>query len=108
MKNLLLLLLLLLLGAVLVLTSCDGIDSKDKLISSILKVETEHLQRYNKLQKVSKDTALVNYISKIKDSLKTEALVAKGTLEAKSGIINGSLENFKKILDEYIELCKNN
>lgn len=100
--------LLLLLGVVLTLTSCDGIDSKDKLISTVLKIETEHLQRYNKLQKMSKDTAVVNYISKVKDSLKSDALEAKGILEGESGVMYGSLKDSKNMVDEYIELCKNN
>ena len=98
---------LILLGIGMCLISCDGIDSKDSIISQVLKIETVHLKRYNTLQKLSKDTATVNYISKVKDSLKLDAFEAKGVLNSRSGIMHGSLSESKVMLDEYIELCKN-
>jgi len=89
------------------LISCDGIDNKDKLLSTIIESDTKHLQRYNTLQKISKDTSVVNYISKLKDSLKLEAIEAKGTLSGASGIYFGSLTKSQILVEDYIKLCKN-
>jgi len=88
------------------LISCDGIDNKDKLLSTIIESDTKHLQRYNTLQKISKDTSVVNYISKLKDSLKLEAIEAKGTLSGASGIYFGSLTKSQILVEDYIKLCK--
>jgi len=88
------------------LLSCDGISSKDKVISSVLESETRHLKRYNELQKISKDTAVVSYLSKLKDSLKLEAIESRGVLKSNSGIIYGSLENSQIMVEEYIKLCE--
>ena len=99
----------LILGAILLFSilSCDGLDSKDELISKVLKIETEHLQRYNRIQKTSKDTATINYIHKLKDTLRADAFKASGTIEASSGIMIGSMTKSKAILEEYIKLCEN-
>ena len=102
MKKLLLLLIILL------SISCDGIDSKDQFSESVLKVETTHLKRYNQLlqlTKNSKDTVVSNYIIKVKDTLKNDALTAKGIIEGNSGIMFGEMKNSKNKIDEYIKLC---
>lgn len=99
---------LLLLLVILLSISCDGIDSKDQLIESVLKVETTHLKRYNQLlqlTKNSKDTVVSNYIIKVKDTLKNDALTAKGIIEGNSGIMFGEMKNSKNKIDEYIKLC---
>lgn len=99
----------LLLLVILLSISCDGIDSKDQLIESVLKVETTHLKRYNQLlqlTKNSKDTVVSNYIIKVKDTLKNGALEAKGLIDGKSGIMFGEFKNSKHKLDEYIKLCE--
>lgn len=105
MKKLLLLIIILLLLSI----SCDGIDSKDEMIEDVIKIETTHLKRYNKILQISKnneDTIVSNYIIKVKDTLKNEALTAKGIIEGNSGIMFGKLSNSKNKIDEYIKLCK--
>ncbi len=100
----------LLLGAILLFSmlSCDGIDSKDGIISAVLKVETNHLKEYNKIQKLTKDTIVINHISKLKDSLKLDAVKCEGLVEGRTGIMFGSMAKSKQMLKEYIKLCKNN
>jgi hypothetical protein len=100
---------LLLLFVILLSISCDGIDSKDETINTVLKMETEHLKRYNKLlelTKNSKDTLVSNYIIKVKDTLKNEALTAKGIIEGNSGIMFGEMKDSKNKMNEYIKLCE--
>ena len=99
----------LLLGAILLFSvlSCDGIDSKDGIISSVLKSETNHLKEYNKIQKLSKDTVIFNHICRLKDSLKVDAVKIEGRLEGESGLMFGSMTESKQILKEYIKLCNN-
>lgn len=100
---------LLLLFVILLSISCDGFDPKDNEIETVIKVETNHIKRYNqllKLTKNSKDTIVSNYIVKIKDTLKYEALVAKGLIDGNSGIMFGKLSNSKNKIDEYIKLCE--
>lgn len=100
---------LLLTLAIFSLISCDGIDSKDDIVESILKVETEHIKRYNKLlqlTKINKDTIVSNYIIKVKDSLKNDALEVKGLIDGNSSIMFGEFKNSKHKLDEYIKLCE--
>lgn len=100
---------LLLLLTIFLLISCDGIDSKDGIVEAVLKVETTHLKRYNKLlqlTKYNKDTVISNYIIKVKDTLKSDALTAKGIIEGRSGIIIGEMKNSKNKINEYIKLCE--
>ena len=100
---------LLLLLTIFLLISCDGIDSKDHIVELVLKAETKHLKRYNQLlqlTKHNKDTLISNYIVKIKDSLKNDALEAKGLVDGKSGIMFGEFKNSKNKIDEYIKLCE--
>lgn len=98
---------LLLLLTIIIIISCDGVDSKDDIISEILKTEIRHIKRYNKLEKISKDTLTMNYIKKVKDTLKSEALMTKGLLTGNSGIMFGNLKDSKNLIEEYIKLCKN-
>lgn len=100
---------LILLVIILLSISCDGIDSKDQIVESVLKVETIHLKRYNKLlqlTKNNKDTLISNYIIKVKDSLKNDALIVKGLINGNSGIMFGKLSNSKNKIDNYIKLCE--
>ena len=100
---------LLLLFVILLSISCDGIDSKDEIVTIVLKTETKHLKRYNKLlelTKNSKDTVISNYIIKVKDTLKNEALTAKGIIEGNSGIMFGEMKDSKNKMNEYIKLCE--
>lgn len=100
---------LLLLLVILLIISCDGIDPKDDSIEKVLTIETIHLKRYNhllNLSKNSKDTLISNYIIKVKDTLKNEALVAKGLIDGNSGIMFGKLSNSKNKMNDYLKLCE--
>jgi hypothetical protein len=90
------------------LVSCDGLDSKDEIINEIINLEIKHVKQYNKIQKISKDTIVINYITKLKDSLKNDAIESKITIYSNSGMLFGSLTDSKIRINEYIELCKNN
>lgn len=100
---------LLLLLVILLTISCDGFDSKDEIVETVLKVETTHLKRYNQLLQLtnnSKDTLISNYIIKVKDTLKNEALIVKGVIDGNSGIMFGEMKNSKNKINEYIKLCE--
>lgn len=100
---------LLLLFVIVLSTSCDGFDSKDEEIESVLKNEIVHIKRYNKLlelTKNSKDTFVSNYIIKVRDTLKNEALIAKGIIDGNSGIMFGELKNSKNKMENYLKLCE--
>jgi hypothetical protein len=100
---------LLLLSVILLSISCDGIDSKDDSLEAILKLEIIHIKRYNQLLELSKsnkDTAVSNYITKVKDTLKDDALTVKGLVNGNSGIMFGKLSNSKNKIEKYIKLCE--
>jgi hypothetical protein len=87
--------------------SCNDINNIDDKLSTVIKVEIEHLKRYNNIQKLSKDTVVINYIIKVKDSLKISAIKSQGLIEGKTGLIFGDLKKPQEELKKYIKLCKN-
>lgn len=101
MKNLLTLFI------IIFLTSCNGLDNQDDIINQIIENETKHLNRYNYIQKTSKDTIITNYISILKDSLKSTAEETKTELYENDGFYFGDLSEPKYRIEEYIKLCKN-
>jgi hypothetical protein len=64
--------------ATLFLTSCDR---EDKIVSLAIISQQSHVDNYNKIRRMTEDTAVINYIDKIKAEYIKEAYEVKGMVE---------------------------
>lgn len=92
-----------LLSLPLIITSCE---SKDDLISLIIKTEQENLNNYNNIKRMTTDTVVVNFIDSLKNHYVKDAYEVKGALKSNTGIINGGLEKSLILINTYIDSLK--
>lgn len=101
MKNALIFLSLITVG-VLLLNSCHS-NYADELMTIVVKGEQKHLNRYNEMQRLTKDTNIINYIDTVKILLRDEANKAYGTMDTSEGYY--TMDESKKLLKIYIDSC---
>lgn len=85
-----------------------GCTNRDDVMSVILKSEQEHLDRYNKIQRLTTDTNTKKYIQLTKDTFEIEAFQMIGYLEGreeKPGRVSEKYTKTKKLLLIYIDSC---
>ena len=95
--------LLLLLIIIITLVNCNKTDETLKII---IKNEIDHINKYNYIQKNSKDTIIIKYIDSLKIKFKEEAFETKGFLESKEGILYGHFPETLNLIDDYIYKLK--
>lgn len=90
---------IILLLSLLSLTSCGETDRKIKIY---VKCENTHLDRYIYIRQHSTNAMIIHYIDSLKIQFKKEALLSKGFLKAKEGIMYGHFPESLEIIEEYI------
>lgn len=96
---------LILLFITILLISCNGINNADPLLTNVIKNEIKHIDNYNKIRKISKDSNVNKYIDSLKINFKNDAIITKTILINKKGIIFGNLKESQNLLEEYIKKC---
>jgi len=84
--------------------SCD--DSADTAVSLYIKSSQNEMNRLNHIQRMTKDTAIINYIVDYKKNSLKGAYEIKGYLESKESFFI-SLKESKTSLKVYIDSLEN-
>jgi hypothetical protein len=92
----------------LLLLSCSGgIGSNaDDMISTVMKIEQNHLDNYNKIKRMTSDSTVDNFIDSIKRESLKSVYEVKGAVSSHVGILHGDMEKSLKLIDTYIDSLK--